>query len=208
MTDHGDILVTYVLDRSGSMFDIWQATKTGFSEFVASQAEQPGTAYVTLVTFDDQSIDTLYERCEASAITGAIPDDVAPRGMTPLHDAIGQAVAATEQAVSDLDWSGKVVVAINTDGLENASTEYTLGTIRSLIESKQSEGWEFVFMGAGIDAYQEGTKLGVRGQATMSYDSNPVSTRTAYAGLSASVSTYRGADQDATVVFDDPNGDT
>lgn len=194
MTDSSDIIITYVLDRTGSMSDIWDATTKGFKEFVTQQQQVDGQAYLSLIAFDSDEIQTVYQDMLVTNLSGDIPDDIYPRSMTPLLDAVARAVHTTQQAVDRHNWDGKVIIAINTDGQENASKEYDLQDLKTLVERKQSEGWEFLFMGAGIDAFTTGTHLGIRAANTFSYDHDPAATRAMSNTVAQSVSSYRTSD--------------
>lgn len=196
MSSNSDILITYVLDRTGSMDAIWDATKSGFKEFVNQQQLVEGQAYLSLIAFDSEAISDVYTDILVNNISGDIPDDIYPRARTPLLDAVAKAIRTTEQNVENHNWDGKVLVAINTDGLENSSTEHTLDSVRALVERKQNEGWEFIFLGAGLDAFATGTSMGIKGQNTLSYDHNPASTLRANTAMTQSVSSYRVSDSD------------
>lgn len=197
MVSNSDILITYVLDRTGSMDKIWDATRSGFKEFVNQQKEVEGQAYLSLVAFDSESIDEVYSDILVDNMSGDIPDDIYPRAMTPLLDAVAKAIRITEQNAEQHNWDGKVLIAINTDGYENYSTEHDLENVRSLVERKQNDGWEFVFLGAGLDAFAAGTSMGIRGQNTMSYSHDPASTRSANRAMTQSVASYRTSDSGA-----------
>lgn len=191
-----DLFVTYLLDRSGSMQTIWSDTLGGLDGFFKEQAALPGTAWVSLYAFDAQGFDTVYEAWNAQDIPSLLDDDkgLYPRSMTPLLDSIAKAVEATEQALSDRPWfDGEVLVAIQTDGYENTSREHTKASIKDLISRKESEGWTFAFMGAGIDAVDEGTKFGVAAGQSFSYTPDSVGTRSAYNTLSGAVTGLRSA---------------
>ena len=191
-----DIYINYLLDRSGSMSSIWEATVEGFNGYKSEQAKEEGTAWITLTAFDmngslvpsyttnwrpavkaykQKSIDieVVFDSVKAEECPD-LTDQIRPRGGTPLLDAIGIAIENTEDWVaSHKDFDGKVLVVINTDGYENASQEFDLAGIKASIERKEKDGWEFAFMGAGIDAFGEANKLGIASSRTLSYDATP-----------------------------------
>lgn len=192
----GDIYVNYLLDRTGSMAAIWDAAVEGYNGFKNEQARQPGTAFITLTAFDKpmsaSKADVLVVQEGNAADLFDLRDEVYPRGMTPLLDAIGIAIENTEDwLVSHPDFSGKVLVVINTDGQENASTEFSLEGIKKAIERKQKEGWEFVFAGAGIDAFAEAAGMGISRDHTISYARTDADTRRYSQTLSESTSSMR-----------------
>lgn len=123
----------------------------------------------TLVQFDSQSLDKV---CVAVPVKQAEPLTKAtfqPRASTPLIDAAYKTIKAVEQSLNG-DGKTKVVICIQTDGQENSSTEHTWADLNAIIKEKTALGWQFNFMGAGIDAYEQGSRMGIAQAATMSYD--------------------------------------
>lgn len=175
-----------VLDRSGSMNAIRAATIEGYNGYLAAQARIPGARF-SLTQFDSESIDHLYVDTPAEAVPPLTAESYVPRGATPLYDAVGRSIAALEAAAP----AGRVVVVIITDGAENASREWTRQAVLAQVESRRRAGWEFVFLGAGVDAYEMGTSIGVAPTSTMSYASEPLSASRAFARVSRSTSDYR-----------------
>lgn len=179
------IMVTFVLDRSGSMASCRDATISGFNEWKNDQ-KQHGNVLFSLTTFNQQ---TTIEH--PARPVGEIPDltleSYVPGGNTALYDAIGRTVALLEtKLAAEVIKPVKNLFVIMTDGEENASREFTRQRIFDLIESKRKAGWDFVFLGANQDAFATGASLGVPQGATMHY----VST---HAGVKAASSVLRGA---------------
>lgn len=198
-----DIFCTYLLDRSGSMVRIWDATVEGFNGYKNDQANQDGVSYMSLITFDGSSLDVVYRATPCSEIPDMDPKGkIRPRGSTPLLDAIGTAVSEADKWVKRSSFTGKVLIVINTDGQENASIEYTLENVRALIKQRTDEGWEFAFMGAGIDAFSDAKSLGIGRQSTMSYDATADAATTANMNLSSSTSSYRQSGKRGKFNFD------
>ncbi len=147
--------IAYILDRSGSMQPLQEPAVTAFNAFVQSQLDVPGDARLTLVQFDDA-----YEVPIAATFLRHVPQLTAatytPRGSTALLDAIGRTIKETDRrllALPDSEKPAKVILAIFTDGQENASREYTLKHISDLIRLYRDEkGWEFLFLAANQDA--------------------------------------------------------
>lgn len=147
--------IAYVLDRSGSMESLQEPAIAGFNQFLTSQLDVPGDAHLTLVLFDDEYLVPL----NAIPIQNVPKLDARtyiPRGSTALLDAIGRTIKDMDERlakVPDADKPGKVIIAIFTDGLENASREYTAAHISDLIRLHRNEnGWEFLFLAANQDA--------------------------------------------------------
>lgn len=155
--------IEIILDRSGSMVGVRKQTIDGFNRFVA---EQEKNAAIHLTQFDDIGIDKTFDGIKAKDKPTLSFDNYEPRGATPLYDAIGRTVTALRDAKP----TGKVVVLIITDGYENASTEWTREGVYTLITDVQKKtDWQFVFMGADIDAYGASSALGLRANQTYAY---------------------------------------
>lgn len=156
------IEIAYILDRSGSMEALKEAAVSGFNSFLKSQLDVPGDARLTLVLFDDE-----YQIACNSRMVEEVPeltaDTYVPRGSTALLDAIGRTIkelAAGLRALPEDEQPAKVIVAIFTDGLENASREYTSRHVSDLIKRQRDEkGWEFIFLAANQDAIATAASL-------------------------------------------------
>jgi hypothetical protein len=147
--------IAYILDRSGSMQPMQEPAVAAFNDFIKAQLDVPGDARLTLVQFDDA-----YEIPVAAKPIQDVPQLAAatytPRGSTALLDAIGRTIKETDRRISALpegEKPGKVILAIFTDGEENASQEYTAKHISDLIRLyRDQKGWEFLFLAANQDA--------------------------------------------------------
>lgn len=188
-------VVTFLLDRSGSMGAIKAATIEGFNGYVAGLKEEKETDIsFTFLTFDTGSLDKLYVGEPIANVSPLTNATYQPRGGTPLIDAAVKTIRATESALNGSAGNAKVVVCIQTDGHENESTEHTWEELRGLVTKKTEEGWEFLFMGAGIDAYDQGARMGIGVMNTMSYDSHDLgATRAAFVASSANTRAYGAA---------------
>ena len=161
--------IYFLLDRSGSMQSILSDTIGGFDAFIAEQRATPGQCRVTLAQFD-----TEYEVVYAGTDVADVPSLVLhPRGMTALHDAMGRLITdagAGLAALPEEKRPGTVVVAIMTDGLENASREWTGDAIRHLVQQQSTTyNWQFLYMGADQDAIEVGARIGVRADRSLTY---------------------------------------
>jgi uncharacterized protein YegL len=146
-----DVNVIAILDMSGSMQGREVETRGGFNAFVANaqedQREAGGKITLSLTCFDTE-FEQVYPPTPVERITEIGPKEYTPRGMTALHDAIGLTLSPLRFPKEE-----KVMVIITTDGLENASHEWTAASVKSLVEQKEKLGWEFLFLGVGLDAF-------------------------------------------------------
>ena len=191
MTDPTYTDLTMVLDRSGSMQSIKDDTIGGFDAFLSEQRRLPGRCTVSLVQFDNE-YEEVYTGRDITDVPGLT---LVPRGSTAMLDAIGRAVNATGARLAALPEDqrpGTVIVGIMTDGLENASREFTYPTVKALIEQQeQVYGWTFMYMGANQDAIEVGASLGVARDRALTYAGPKVAA--AMGAYSASVGTLREA---------------
>lgn len=205
MTNADTTLIAALLDRSGSMTGIADDMRGGFDTYIAKEAEQPGTTTVTLAQFDNQ-----YEVVYAGRPIGEVPPLVLePRGSTALLDAIGRfitEVGAGLAALPEDQRPADVTVVVMTDGYENASTEWSIAGVRELISQQETRyGWDFVFMGANMDAVDVGAELGFAPSKSLTYDADG----DGVAGAWDAVSTYsarkrsRGDVPSGSVGFDE-----
>lgn len=162
--------IVFILDRSGSMQGLEADTIGGFNGLIEKQRHEPGEALVTTVLFDDRR-DTIYDRVPIAQIEPLTNKQYYARGCTALLDAVGSAICSIERAQRHTDGPApaKTLVAITTDGLENASKEFTLAEVRRLIERKEEEGWEFLFLGANIDAIATAATMGIPARCAAQY---------------------------------------
>jgi hypothetical protein len=183
--------IYFLLDRSGSMQSIKTDTEGGFAAFVDEQRQAAGDCRVTLAQFDHE-YDVVYSGVPVAAVP---PLALQPRGRTALLDAMGRLVTdagAELAAVPENERPGTVIVAVMTDGLENASREWTHAGIKSLVEQQTSAySWQFLYMGADQDAIEVGTQLGVDARYAVTYGRGR--TKEALAGAAAKISRLRGA---------------
>lgn len=195
MTKENLTSINVIIDRSGSMSGLATDTIGGFNGFVADQKQIPGEALFTLCTFN-YSTTVVHDAVKLASVPDLSPATYAPSGGTALLDALGSTidnVGAKLAAMPEDERPSKVLFLIITDGQENSSIKYSAEQVKAMVEhQKDVYNWEFVFMGANIDAITEGTALGISTQNTMNYDATAVGTKNLYRSISDSTSRYRG----------------
>lgn len=182
--------LVFLLDRSGSMQTIKSDVIGGFEAFVTEQRTGDGECTATLARFDDE-YEVVYHNIPLADVPPLALD---PRGSTALHDSMGKLItdtAAEIEALAADDKPGTVVVAIMTDGMENASREWQAPAIKALVEQQTSRGWEFLYMGADQDAVEVGRGLGIKAEQAITYARGK--SREAMATVSGNVRGYRSA---------------
>ena len=182
--------IVLVLDRSGSMHSICEATIQGVNEFLAGQRAVKGEAFVSLYQFDHE-FEAVFEATPAGATPPIDERSYQPRGSTALLDAIGEAVERTRLRVDCCDDDASVVLAIMTDGLENASRRFTVRAIRRLLGACERQGWQVLFLGANIDAVAEGERLGIRRSRAATYAATDACAQQALRCVSQKMSRFR-----------------
>ena len=152
--------VVFLLDRSGSMHNSVLDTIGGYKSYLNDQKGK--NAKITTILFDDK-IEELYFRKDINKVKDLTQKEYFVRGCTALYDAIGYTINKLENEVDN-----KVLFIITTDGLENASCEFDKKKISSLI--KKHSDWEFIYLGANIDSYEEGSSIGIRKDRISNYE--------------------------------------
>ncbi len=156
--------MVFVLDRSGSMISLTADTIGGFNELIEKQKKLEGDAYVTTVLFDHE-YEVLHDHVALKDVAPLTDREYFARGSTALLDAVGRTintVGARLAAMPEEERPAHVVFVITTDGMENASCEYTAKQVREMVEHQQQKySWQFVFLGANMDAVSEAGKLGI-----------------------------------------------
>ena len=193
-TDDTSVLPVHLymlLDRSGSMSGWEQDVIGGFNTFIKEQQKEKDDCSVTLVQFDGQApYEVIIDAQDLSAVTELAPNVYRPRGNTPLLDALGRMIKNAEK--SEAQQAEDVLVWVFTDGLENASREFTYEQIKALVAEKEKAGWTFMFMGAGIDSYAAGRRLGFADDNVSNFHKSAGGIDAAYLQSSRSLASYRG----------------
>lgn len=167
--------LVFILDRSGSMNGLESDTIGGFNGMLTKQKKEEGEARVTTILFDDQ-YEVLHDDTPIQEVNPISEEEYYVGGCTALLDAVGrtiQRIINVQKHSSGAFRAKKVIFVIITDGLENASKEYRYHTLKKIIdEQKKFHGWEFIFMGANMDAVKEAKKLGIEEDRAVSYQND------------------------------------
>ncbi|MBQ3256393.1 MAG: VWA domain-containing protein [Oscillospiraceae bacterium] len=186
--------LVFILDRSGSMYGLEQDTIGGFNSMLEKQKADSGEAFVTTVLFDHH-IRFLHDRLPLREVKPMTDADYTVGGSTALLDAVGstiQHIACIHKYAHPEHKPAKTLFVIITDGMENASRQYTYDRVKALISHEQEKyGWEFLFLGANIDAAAEGARFGISADRAVTYKSDEEGTQLNYEVLSDAISDVR-----------------
>ena len=174
--------ITIILDRSGSMQSIKEATITAFNTFIKDQKKDGLPTNLSFIQFDDQYEKNYIEK-DLHLAKELNAQTFEPRGMTALLDAIGTTIKSTKKRLKNNEQSSdKVIIAIITDGYENASTKYSRKKIFKMIRKREEkDNWKFVFLAANQDAMEEGAKFGIHQDRAMTYHADNEGVHQAFA---------------------------
>lgn len=188
--------LVFILDRSGSMSGLEADTIGGFNSMVEKQRREPGEALVSTVLFDHETT-VLHDRAPLACVPLMTERDYSVRGTTALLDAIGGAIhhiGNVHKYARPEDVPEHTLFVITTDGMENASRRYDLETVKHMIERQKTKyGWEFLFLGANINAVETAGRFGIDADRAVSYHSDHIGTRLNYSVLSDAVSAVRAS---------------
>ena len=186
--------LVFILDRSGSMGGLESDTIGGFNSMLEKQKKEKGKAYVSTVLFDHETV-ALHDRLPVDKIEPLTDDDYTVRGCTALLDAIGKSIhhiSNIHKYARREDVPERTVFVIITDGMENASRLYSGRGIRKMIEHEKSKyGWEFLFIGANIDAIATARTFGIPKNNAVNYKADKKGTGVVYESVCAAVSSMR-----------------
>ena len=186
--------LVFILDRSGSMAGLENDTIGGFNSMIEKQKKKDGECYVSTVLFDNEST-VIHDRLRLADVPKMTEEDYSPGGCTALLDALGDAVkhiGNIHKYARSEDVPEQTVFIITTDGMENASKKYDAESVRKLIERKREKyGWEFLFMGANIDAVKTAKKYGIDRDRAVNYRSDSRGTKLNYEVMSNAISRVR-----------------
>ena len=188
--------LVFILDRSGSMAGLEGDTIGGFNAMIEKQKDEPGEAYVSTVLFDNVS-EVIHDRINIQKIEPLTRNQYYVRGSTALLDAVGSAIhhiGNVHKYAREEDRPEKTLFVITTDGMENASGKYSYEKVRSMIErQKEKFGWEFIFLGANIDAAREAARFGITEDRAANYHADHKGTAVIYEAVCDAVCSVRAS---------------
>ena len=186
--------MVFIIDRSGSMTGLESDTIGGFNSTIKKQKEEEGEAKVTTILFDNR-YEVLHDRFDLNQIGEMTSDEYYTRGTTALLDALGRAIRKTvnvQRHLPEEERAENVVFVVITDGYENSSREFSYRDIRHMVKKEQEKyGWEFLFLGANIDAVAEGGRMGFRADRSVRYMHDGVGTGLVYDSVNNAVRNLR-----------------
>lgn len=186
--------IVFILDRSGSMSGLEADTIGGYNSLMERQKKEEGEAYISTVLFDD-TCEVLYDRVNLDKIKPMTEKEYYVRGCTALLDALGGAIhhiGNVHKYAREEDRPEKTLFIITTDGQENASHQYTYEKVKHMVErQKEKFGWEFLFLGANIDAIAEAGRFGIKADRAVNYNCDSMGTEVNFKALSKAVSSVR-----------------
>ena len=188
--------LVFILDRSGSMSGLERDTVGGFNSMIEKQKKQDGLCYVSTILFDHESV-VLHDRIKLSEVQKMTEEDYTVRGCTALLDAIGDAIShvgSIHKYARPEDVPEHTMFIITTDGEENASHRYTSARIKDMIEEKKEKhGWEFLFIGANIDAVETAARYGISEDRAVNYNADEKGTHILYEAIEKAVCNVRAS---------------
>ena len=188
--------IVYILDRSGSMAGLEADTVGGFNAMIREQKKTGERAIVSTVLFDNVS-EVIYDRLPIEKVEKMTDKEYFVRGSTALLDAVGGAIrhiGNVHKYAREEDRPEKTIFVITTDGMENASTRYSYEQVQKMIKRQQKKyGWEFLFVGANMDACLEAGRFGIQAGRAVNYVHDGIGTQKVYSGVSRAVRTVMTA---------------
>ncbi|AYB00151.1 vWA domain-containing protein [Lachnoanaerobaculum umeaense] len=189
--------IVYILDRSGSMSGLEADTIGGFNSMIKKQKDTEESAYISTVLFDDRS-KVIHDRVPIEKVDEITSKEYFVRGTTALLDAVGGAIrhiVNIHKYARKEDRPNKTIFVIITDGMENASRYYNYEQVKRMIEKEKNKyGWEFIFIGANIDACAEAERFGIRRERAVNYMHDNIGTKLIYEGVSQAMCSAMEAD--------------
>ena len=188
--------LVFILDRSGSMAGLEQDTIGGFNAMLQKQRGEPGEAIISTVLFDNET-EVIHDRLPLDKVPALTEQEYYVRGCTALLDAVGGAIhhiGNVHKYAREEDRPEKTLFVITTDGMENASRRYTYDKVKAMIErQRETYGWEFLFLGANIDATREAARFGIRADCAADYHADSIGTEAVYESVCEAVCQVRRA---------------
>lgn len=186
----GDIYIAFLLDQTGSMQPIKNDTIGGFNEFVKNQKKAPGEATLALTLFNSLNTDVRPPK----SIDDVVPlsdTTYVPAGMTPLYDSFYRIIKQADKWIEENKWKGLVLVVVQTDGYENASMKHNIKELGEMIKERRANDWQFMFLGADVDAWGMAEPLNIPAGNVIMYAS--ADQGTTYQKTADVVTSYRAS---------------
>lgn len=186
--------LVFILDRSGSMAGLESDTIGGYNALLAKQKKNPGEVLLTTVLFDDR-YELLHDRIDLQKVQSITEKEYFVRGCTALLDAIGRTInkiGHAQSIIAEDERAEQVMLVITTDGMENASSEFSYEKIKDMINHQRKKyNWEFIFLGANIDAIETANRFGIDKERATNYHADHEGTLLNYQVISETVSSLR-----------------
>ena len=186
--------LVFILDRSGSVAGLEADTIGGFNAMIEKQRGEPGEAVISTVLFDNET-EVIHDRIPLDRVPRLTEKEYYVRGCTALLDAVGGAIhhiGNVHKYAREEDRPEKTLFVITTDGMENASRRYTYDKVKAMIERQRERfGWEFLFLGANIDAAREAARFGIRADCAADYHADSIGTEAVYESVCEAVCQVR-----------------
>ena len=186
--------LVFILDRSGSMAGLEGDTIGGFNAMIEKQRGEPGEAVISTVLFDNET-EVIHDRVSLDRVPALTEKEYDVRGCTALLDAVGGAIhhiGNVHKYAREEDRPEKTLFVITTDGMENASSRYTYDRVKAMIQRRRARhGWEFLFLGANIDAAREAARFGIAPERSANYHADHQGTGVIYEAVSEAVCKVR-----------------
>ena len=186
--------LVFILDRSGSMAGLEKDTIGGFNAMIEKQKKEPGQALVSTVLFDNET-EVIHDRVDIQKISPMTEKEYYVRGCTALLDAVGgeiHHIGNVHKYAREEDRPEKTLFVITTDGMENASRKYSYERLKGMIQQqKEKYGWEFIFLGANIDATREAARFGIDADRAANYHADQKGTAVIYDAVNEAVCNVR-----------------
>ncbi len=188
--------IVFILDRSGSMSGLEGDTIGGFNAMLEKQKKEPGEAVISTVLFDHET-QVIHDRLPLEKVPQLTREDYFVRGCTALLDAVGSAIhhiGNVHKYARQEDRPERTLFVTTTDGMENASRRYDYKKVKAMISrQKEKYGWEFLFLGANIDAAKEAARFGISPDRAANYHADSAGTEVIYEAVSETVCNFRAA---------------
>ncbi len=191
------LFAAMIIDKSGSMRTLSEATVDGFNEYLSSAQRETPDAIMSIILFDTKRV--VLRAAEPILSVPLLTEEryqLGGMGNTALNDALGATIVEIENGKYAKD--RRILIAITTDGYENASTEWNRSQVAELVKRKEAEGWKFVFFGANIDAHQEGDSMSISAARSVQYQASEAGTKDVYRKMARASASYAKGDSEET----------